>query len=307
MKHVPVIDSADEFKQWWDAPLSLERVQALRQPIAEAVLRDLVERFPECRADVAARRDTPVDLLARLRSDDDEWTRWRVRTNQRWLADHPDDAEPWLDDPGAPIQLRLTQDERNLLRFGLMEWGGPTNATEELAVAMGFASLADLYDQTKRIAEGIKAGQALTRTDWTRALLATEIVFASNVVGSGHDWNITTGIADSTALDLLRAIQHKVPTGGVLGNVFGSRPDRRPGRLPGDLRRVHLKLWRSDAVVLFDWLMTVDLDSIPIAHPAEKQALADLLSRLEQETDIPGVTQEEIDRAREVVARHMGW
>lgn len=307
MENGPVIDSADEFKQWWDAPLSLERVQALRQPVPESVLRDVVKRFPECRADVAQRRDTPVDVLAQLRRDEDEWTQWRVRTNERWLADHPDDGEPWLDDPETPIQLRLTEGERKLLRFGLMEWGGPTNATEELAVAMGFASLADLYDQTKRIAEGIKARQPQTRTDWTRALLATEIVFASNVVGSGRDWNITTGIADSAAIDLLRSIQHKVPTGGVLGSVFGSRPDRRPGREPADLRRVHINLWRSDAVVLFDWLMTVDLDSIPITHPAEKQALADLLTRLEHETDIPGVAQEEIDRARDDVARDMGW
>jgi hypothetical protein len=67
-----------------------------------------------------------------------------------------------------------------------------------------------------------------------------------------------------------------------------------------------LTLWRSDAIVLFDWLMTVDLNSVPIIHPADKQALADLLTRLEQ-TDIAGVTQEEIDAARREVARDMGW
>jgi hypothetical protein len=70
---------------------------------------------------------------------------------------------------------------------------------------------------------------------------------------------------------------------------------------------VDFKLWRADAVVLFDWLMTVDLNQVPISHPAEKQALMDLLTRLEQETDVPGVTQEEIDQARAEVARNMGW
>jgi hypothetical protein len=40
-------------------------------------------------------------------------------------------------------------------------------------------------------------------------------------------------------------------------------------------------------VALFDWLMSVDLDALPITHPAEKQALADLLTRLEHETYIP--------------------
>jgi hypothetical protein len=73
-----------------------------------------------------------------------------------------------------------------------------------------------------------------------------------------------------------------------------------------DVPKVQVSLWRSDAVVLFDWLMTVDLDAVPIAHPAEKQALADLLARLE-ETEVRGVTQEEIDAARAEVATDMGW
>jgi hypothetical protein len=53
--------------------------------------------------------------------------------------------------------------------------------------------------------------------------------------------------------------------------------------------------------------VTVDLDSVPIAQPAEKQALADLYTRLEHETDISGVTQAQIDKAREEVAGDMGW
>jgi hypothetical protein len=73
------------------------------------------------------------------------------------------------------------------------------------------------------------------------------------------------------------------------------------------LPKVTIELWRSDAVVLFDWLMSVDLNAVPITHPAEKQALADLLTRLEHETDIPGVTQEQIDTARQEVARDIGW
>jgi hypothetical protein len=73
------------------------------------------------------------------------------------------------------------------------------------------------------------------------------------------------------------------------------------------LPKVSIGLWRSDAVVIFDWLMSVDLNSVPIRHPAEKQALMDLLTRLEHKTDIPGVTQEQIDAAREEVARDIGW
>ncbi|MEY9835639.1 hypothetical protein ABH941_000857 [Streptacidiphilus sp. EB103A] len=60
--------------------------------------------------------------------------------------------------------------------------------------------------------------------------------------------------------------------------------------------------------MLFDWLMSTDLDAVPITHPAQKQALADLLSRLEwaADADITGSTSEEIAAAQEEVAKDMG-
>jgi hypothetical protein len=70
--------------------------------------------------------------------------------------------------------------------------------------------------------------------------------------------------------------------------------------------RINLRLWSADAVVLFDWLMRLDFDRVPVNHKAEKQALADLLNELEQ-TSITGITQENIDRARVEVAKDMGW
>ncbi|MFE3172940.1 hypothetical protein ACFXPA_00960 [Amycolatopsis sp. NPDC059090] len=79
--------------------------------------------------------------------------------------------------------------------------------------------------------------------------------------------------------------------------------------MDSDLPTVGLRLWRADAVVLFDWLMTVDLDTVPITHPAQKQALADLLSRWEDATDsdVAGSTAEEIAAAQKEVAKDMGW
>jgi hypothetical protein len=74
-----------------------------------------------------------------------------------------------------------------------------------------------------------------------------------------------------------------------------------------DLPTVMIKLWRSDAIVLFDWLMSTDLNSVPITHPAQKQALLDLLTRLEHETEIPGVTEAQIEAAQDEVAEDMGW
>lgn len=74
-----------------------------------------------------------------------------------------------------------------------------------------------------------------------------------------------------------------------------------------NVQPISLELDRADVVVLFDWLMSVDLDDVPISHPAEKQALADLLLGIEMSTDVPEVTQTEINQAREQVAKNMGW
>ncbi len=76
--------------------------------------------------------------------------------------------------------------------------------------------------------------------------------------------------------------------------------------MDADVPTTTIEIWRQDAVVLLDWLMTVDLNAVPINHPAEKQALMDLLTRLE-ETEVYSATQEEIDAARADVARDMGW
>ena len=76
-----------------------------------------------------------------------------------------------------------------------------------------------------------------------------------------------------------------------------------------DLPTATVRLWRADAIVSFDWLTSTDLDSVPVTHPAQKQALADLLLRLEwaADTGVTGSTTEEIAAAQQEVARDMGW
>jgi hypothetical protein len=74
-----------------------------------------------------------------------------------------------------------------------------------------------------------------------------------------------------------------------------------------DLPTVNVRLWRADAVALFDWLMSTDLNTVPISHPAQKQALADLCNQLETQTDVVGSTSREIAGAQAEVARDMGW
>lgn len=130
------------------------------------------------------------------------------------------------------IQLDLTDRERAILRSGLVEWGGPARVTQELAVAMGFRDQADLFSDGDRLVEALQAGQPMTPLDWARTILATEIVFASNLVGSGRDWSVTTGFSDADTLASLREIQRKVPRDvyAVFGRELGTRP---PGQSLG--------------------------------------------------------------------------
>lgn len=72
---------------------------------------------------------------------------------------------------------------------------------------------------------------------------------------------------------------------------------------------VSVRLWRADAIVLVDWLVHTDLDTVPVTHPAQKQALADLLTRFEwaADKDVTAATAEEIAAAQAEVVRDMGW
>ena len=123
-------------------------------------------------------------------------------------------------------QLLLTDEEVRLLRKGLMEWSGPARCTEEFAVAMGFTSATDLPDQCSKIRSVLVAGESLESMDWARALVATEIAFASDVVGSGYEWSTTTGWSDEVTVKTLRAIQRKLvrTVAPLVGNGLGTRP-----------------------------------------------------------------------------------
>jgi hypothetical protein len=128
------------------------------------------------------------------------------------------------------IQLGLTDGERSILRSGLIEWGGPARVTQELAVAMGFRDQADLFRDGDRLIQALAADAPMTPLDWARVILATEIVFASDLVGSGCDWSITTGFSDEETLRSLREIQRKLPSAvySVLGRELGTRPPDQP-------------------------------------------------------------------------------
>ncbi|MGN6608640.1 MAG: hypothetical protein ACTHMS_16725 [Jatrophihabitans sp.] len=129
------------------------------------------------------------------------------------------------------LALDLSEVERAVLRAGLIEWGGPARITEEFAVALGFIDQADLFRQAERIIAALNADQPLSPLDWARTVLATEVVFVSNLVGSGREWSITTGLPDADTIRILREVQRKLPSEvrAVVGTSLGTKPDGQPG------------------------------------------------------------------------------
>ncbi|MEU6191716.1 hypothetical protein [Nocardia sp. NPDC047038] len=110
----------------------------------------------------------------------------------------------------SEVAIDLSEGEREVLSRGLNEWGGPARCTEKLAVAMGFQSVADLFEQKRRLYSALASNEPLSAQDWRRTLVATEIVFASDTFGSGIDWETTTGLSDEETIRVLRRLQRKI-------------------------------------------------------------------------------------------------
>ena len=109
------------------------------------------------------------------------------------------------------INVELRDDERQLLRAALLEWIGPARPTEPLVIAMGFTGLDSFSGDVMRLRSALKRHDALSDRDWRRVLIAAEIGFASDVMGSGLDWPTATGFSDTETIALLRAVQRKMP------------------------------------------------------------------------------------------------
>ena len=110
-----------------------------------------------------------------------------------------------------PVDVPLTADERTFLRHGVAEWWGPARCTDALAVALGFQNREHLHEEIQRLRDALEAASPMVPEDWRRLLLAVEVVFASDVVGSGLDWATTTGFSDQESIAVLRGIQRKMP------------------------------------------------------------------------------------------------
>lgn len=113
-------------------------------------------------------------------------------------------------DDRTPASELLTDEETRLLSRALVEWGGPARCGDALAVGMGFTDARDLVARTHALRDALRHDVPLAPADWARVLLATEIVFVSDLAGTGVEWPTTTGLADEPTLRMLRSVQRKL-------------------------------------------------------------------------------------------------
>jgi hypothetical protein len=112
---------------------------------------------------------------------------------------------------GEPVGVELSDDERQLLLTGLMEYGGPGAGATVLAPLVGAQGLDEFFELTDRLSASIRGGEPLSGLDWTRALVLTEICWASDVLGAASEFG--SNMSDERALAALRSLQRKLVTG----------------------------------------------------------------------------------------------
>jgi len=112
--------------------------------------------------------------------------------------------------PEDRVTVDLPHEQRYLMIRALMQWGGAARPTDTLARAMGFANDEAIHREGRRIWLALAEHEPMSKSDWARALVATEFVFASSYYGAALDWEAVTDWGDEQTLSLLRALQRSL-------------------------------------------------------------------------------------------------
>jgi hypothetical protein len=111
---------------------------------------------------------------------------------------------------GRLSSLGFDSDEREFFARALEESGGPAHVTDALAAFVGFTDANDMIKRCNDIAGQVRRDGRIDPADFKRSQLACEILFSSDIHGSGLDWEATTGLGDADSIGLLRRIQAKM-------------------------------------------------------------------------------------------------
>lgn len=113
------------------------------------------------------------------------------------------------------LNVVLSADEREFLIQGLVQWGGPATCTDDIARVIGFSGEADFRAGAKRIVGMLREASPMSGEDWTRALVATELVYASDRYGAGVEWETVSGWGDVESIHMLRGLQRRLVAVGA--------------------------------------------------------------------------------------------
>lgn len=105
------------------------------------------------------------------------------------------------------MSIDLASLERSLLTQGVLQWLGPARTTTAFARALGFRDVPHLVEEATNLHDSLRAERALTRVEWTQALLLTELAWSSDEVGAATDWDAVTDFTDEDTLPVLRRVQ----------------------------------------------------------------------------------------------------
>jgi len=105
--------------------------------------------------------------------------------------------------------MHPNREQRNLLREGVVAWGGPASCTDDIAHLLDYSSAGAFYADSDRLVRILESTEPLRALDLRRAILATELVFASYILGAAHDWSMVSGFDDEETLRILRGIQRE--------------------------------------------------------------------------------------------------
>jgi hypothetical protein len=114
------------------------------------------------------------------------------------------------DEPLRPVDLGLSRDELSFITDGLGQWGGPAQPQSQSAAIAGFEDVDDMGRATERLRRSLRTGEPLTRRDWRRVVVLTELIFGSDTFGAGVEWETVTGRDEIADLALLREVQRKL-------------------------------------------------------------------------------------------------
>lgn len=135
-------------------------------------------------------------------------TSFRPKRKRDYSRRVPRQRDP--DELLRPVDLGLTNDELELIVAGIGQWGGPASPRPESARLVGFATAEQMTAEFARRKPALRDRQAITRREWRRILVATELIFASDVYGAGVEWETVTGRDEAADLRLLRGVQRKL-------------------------------------------------------------------------------------------------